>query len=59
MLSMALQDIQEPIRISAARRAIHMSRPERELIEDDVQIHLKNESVELETQQAFLQVCFL
>lgn len=55
MLSMALQDIQEPIRISAARRAIHMSRPERELIEDDVQIHLKNESVELDTQQAFLQ----
>lgn len=54
MLRQALSDIQEPLRISEKRRQIHSSRPDREMIEDDVQIHLKNEAIELETQHAYL-----
>ena len=55
MLTQALDDMREPLRVSNARRQIHASRPDREMIEDDVQIHLKNESHELDTHFAYLE----
>mmetsp|Transcript_22018 Transcript_22018/g.42040 ORF Transcript_22018/g.42040 Transcript_22018/m.42040 type:complete len:444 (+) Transcript_22018:261-1592(+) len=55
MLRQALADIQEPLRVSERRIQIHAQRPEREMIEDDVQIHLKNEASELVQQAAFLE----
>jgi len=55
MLTLALDDIKEPLRISTARMNIHSKRPERELIEDDVQIELKNENYTLTSQSAFLE----
>mmetsp|Transcript_20985 Transcript_20985/g.25200 ORF Transcript_20985/g.25200 Transcript_20985/m.25200 type:complete len:420 (+) Transcript_20985:174-1433(+) len=55
MLKQALEDIKEPLRVSETRKTIHKQRPEREMIEDDVQIHLKNEMGELMEQNAYLQ----
>eukprot|EP00854_Cymbomonas_tetramitiformis_P002425 gene2425-3155_t len=55
MLDMALEDIKEPLKVSTTRREIHKGRPERELIEDDVQINLKSEAGELTEQQAYLE----
>lgn len=55
MLKQALEDLNEPLKVSEKRLEIHSKRPERELIEDDVQIHLKAELSELRAQKALLE----
>jgi hypothetical protein len=55
MLKQSLDDLQEPLTVSEKRQMIHSKRPERELIEDDVQIHLKAELSELRAQKALLE----
>eukprot|EP00238_Polyblepharides_amylifera_P000281 CAMPEP_0196574174 /NCGR_PEP_ID=MMETSP1081-20130531/3947_1 /TAXON_ID=36882 /ORGANISM="Pyramimonas amylifera, Strain CCMP720" /LENGTH=412 /DNA_ID=CAMNT_0041892119 /DNA_START=245 /DNA_END=1483 /DNA_ORIENTATION=- len=55
MLKQALQDLAEPLRVSEKRLEIHSKRPQRELIEDDVNIHLKSELDELKYQEALLE----